>query len=297
MKPAWVARSALPESSASGVAKRQLAARHSRNAGDRAEEAASLQGLLGTIIRGPMPVDDALLRLEDFRPGAELNRSLEVALLATRAQLEAMRGQFDAARAVIAEAMISAQERRLVVLLDTRIRPAAGYVELLAGDFDSAEREFRQACDGMERVGELGYLSSQAPYLIDALLELGRDDEAFELTDRWQVDRLTVPEDADAQAAWRRVRAKVLAGRGEFDDAERIGREAVAIASATDYLDARATALGDLAEVLRVMGRLEEAVTASNEAIRLYEAKGNVVAAGRLRALLAESRVDAGSTG
>jgi len=129
------------------------------------------------------------------------------------------------------------------------------------------------------------------------LVELGRDDEAFALTDRWQVDRLTVPEDTDAQAAWRRVRAKVLARRGEFEDAERIGREAVAIASATDYLDARASAVGDLAEVLRLMGRLDESVAASHEAIRLYEAKGNVVAAGKLRAYLAESQVDAGTTG
>jgi class 3 adenylate cyclase/tetratricopeptide (TPR) repeat protein len=282
---------------AAASAEFELAARYSRNAGDRAEEGASLQGLLGTMIRGPMPVDEALRRLGDLRPRAELNRSLEVALVGAQAQLEAMRGQFDAARALVIEATTSARERGLVVLLDTRIRPAAGYIEFLAGDAGAAEREWRQACEGMERVGELGYLSSQAPLLIDALVELGRDDEAFALTDRWQVDRLTVPEDTDAQAAWRRVRAKLLARRGEFDDAERIGREAVAIASATDFLEARATAVADLAEVLRLMGRLEESMAMANEAIRLYEAKGNLVAAGKLGAFLATSRVDAGTTG
>ena len=271
----------------------ERAAHYSREAGDWAAEAVSLQGILGTILRGPMPVDEALLRIEDLRPRAEWNRSLEVSLLATRAQLEAMRGHFDAARALVLEATASAQERGFVVLLDTRIRPAAGYVELLAGNADGAERELRQACEGMERVGELGYLSSQVPVLIDALLEQGRDDEAFTLTDRWHVDRLTAPEDADAQSAWRRVRAKVLARRGEFDDAERLGREAVEIASATDYLDARATAVRDLAQVLRLTGRPTESVAMATEAIRLYETKGNVVAAGKLRAFLAESSVDA----
>jgi hypothetical protein len=40
--------------------------------------------------------------------------------------------------------------------------------------------------------------------------------------------------------------------------------------------------------VLRLAGRPKEAAAAVREAIRLYEQKGNIVAAGRLRGLLAE---------
>jgi tetratricopeptide (TPR) repeat protein len=115
----------------------------------------------------------------------------------------------------------------------------------------------------------------------------GREEEALQLIERWPADRLTLPEDADAQTHWRRVRAKVLARLGELDEAERIGREAVGIASATDVLDLRGQALTDFAEVLRLANRQDEARALVEEAIRLYDQKGNVVAAGQLRALLA----------
>jgi tetratricopeptide (TPR) repeat protein len=162
------------------------------------------------------------------------------------------------------------------------MRPAAGYIELLAGDAAAAERELRPACEGTERVGELGFLSSIVPLLIDALLAQGSDEEALQLTERWRPERLTVPEDADAQAGWRRVRAKVMARRGELEEAERLAREAVEIASRTDFLDDHADALADLGEVLRLSGRGEESAAARQEALRLYEQKGNIAAAARL---------------
>ncbi len=107
-----------------------------------------------------------------------------------------------------------------------------------------------------------GFLSSVAPLLVEALFVQGRDEEALQLTERWPPERLTVPEDADAQVGWRRVRAKLLARRGDFEEAERLGREATAIASGTDYLDLHAQALADLAEVLRLAGKPEESAAA-----------------------------------
>ena len=50
----------------------------------------------------------------------------------------------------------------------------------------------------------------------------------------------------------------------------------------------RGQAAADLAEVLRLAGRSEESAQAFEEAIRLYEQKGNVVAAEALRAVLSE---------
>jgi len=262
----------------------ERAAGYSRNAGDRAEEAESLQGVVATILRGPMPVHAALARCAEFRLRSEPNARFKVTLLTTTAQLSAMDGQFNTARNMLAEAAAAAREHGLQVLLDTSTRPAVGYVELLAGDPSAAERELRSACESLDSVGELGYLSSIVPLLIDALVALGRIDEGLLLTERWHVDRLTVPEDADAQAGWRQVRAKLLARTGDFREAQRLGLEAVAIARATDYLDARANAHTDLADVLRLADQPNEAAAADREAIELYEAKGNIAALATLRA-------------
>jgi hypothetical protein len=49
---------------------------------------------------------------------------------------------------------------------------------------------------------------------------------------------------------------------------------------------AHADALTDLAEVLRLQNRAQEAAKAAKTARRLYEQKGNVVAAGKLQELL-----------
>jgi hypothetical protein len=98
--------------------------------------------------------------------------------------------------------------------------------------------------------------------------------------------------DADAQAGWRRVRAKPLARMGDLGQAETIGREPVAIAAETD-LFADAMAVTDLGEVLRLAGRLQEAATTSAEALGLFEQKGVIASATKLRALLADQQIEA----
>ena len=92
------------------------------------------------------------------------------------------------------------------------------------------------------------------------------------------------PSDIDAQYRWRAVRAKVLARRGDYAAAEALAREAVALTAGTDWLNTRAEVHLDLAEVLQLAGRSGEAIAAVDEALRLYEAKENVVAARRARA-------------
>jgi hypothetical protein len=62
----------------------------------------------------------------------------------------------------------------------------------------------------------------------------------------------------------------------------------VAIAGRTDFLDMHGDALMALAEVLRQAGRDEEARSAAQEAIQLYERRGNVVSVARAGALLGE---------
>ena len=269
----------------------ERAARIARDAGDLAEEAECIQYICAAMRVGPTPVEEALVRLEQLGSRAAVNARIEVAILTARAILVAAQGHFDVARALGSRARGLAEEHGL----DTfHARFAVGQVELLAGDAAAAEPELRSVCEHYEQVGELGFLSSVAPSLVDAVLAQGRDEEALLLTERWRADRLTVPEDTDAQSQWRRVRAKVLARKGELDEAVRLGREAVAIAAGTaDILDLRAEALADLGEVLRLADRPEESRAALEEAARLYDQKGNVVRAERVRGSVSGRPIEA----
>jgi class 3 adenylate cyclase/tetratricopeptide (TPR) repeat protein len=274
---------------AAAIADHELAARHARSAGEWTQEVESLQFILMAMLLGPTPVNEALARIEKLSPRAETSRALQVHVLRVRSQLEAMQGRIATARELYQQAQTVAEELGLELTL-ARIALQSSAVEMLEGDAVAAERELRPAYESLERMGNWGHLTSVAPRLADAVLAQGRGQEALGLTE--VTERFSVPEDVDAQIGWRRVRAKVLAGRREVTEAELLAREATALAARTDYLDDHAQATADLAEVLRVAGRSEEATAVAREAIRLYEQKGNVVAAGTLRAQLAEPTIE-----
>jgi tetratricopeptide (TPR) repeat protein len=85
----------------------------------------------------------------------------------------------------------------------------------------------------------------------------------------------------------RQVRAKLLARRGEHAEAEQLAREAVAIGKGTDCLNWQGDAYADLAEVLLLSGKADEANVALEQALDRYEQKGNLVMAQRMRDRLA----------
>ena len=276
---------------ASAIEDLEQATSHARQAGDRIQEAAILHYVLMAILWGPTSVDEALERVEEIREGVQANRRLEISLLRTRGQLEAMQGRFDAARDLIAQATTLAEELGLEFMLAGGVAHQAGYVELLAGDAAAAERALRPACEALERMGDWGHLATLAPKLADALyIQSGDDEEALRLTEL--AERSSTAGVADEDIGWRRVRAKLLARRGELEEAERLAREATARAALTDLLDDHAQALADLAEVLRLGGRPEESAMALDEAIHLHEQKGNFVAAETLRVLRSEPSIE-----
>ena len=138
---AGLARASVsPESSASGAARPPPRWRISsgrrgtpRNAGDRAQEAESLQYVIAAMHRGPMPVEEALERLEGCARAQRRTGRFEVALLEQRAQLEAMQGRFDAARDLtFAGESLGGGARPPSPARLAHGAPAAGFVELLA---------------------------------------------------------------------------------------------------------------------------------------------------------------------
>jgi class 3 adenylate cyclase/tetratricopeptide (TPR) repeat protein len=266
----------------------EQAALHARRAGDRSQELFTLRSLLTAAFHGPMPVEAVLELIDDVAGRATGSSALDVSILNARAHLEAMRGQIDTGRALIVEAGTLARELGFEAILAQGVAQTAGEIELLADEPEAAARELRPACEMLERIGDWGHFATLAPYLADALLAQGRGDEAaptIDLASRW-----TLADDADAQIGWRRVQGKLLAQRGDLEEAERFGREAVERATHTDYLNLHARALADLAEVLTSAGKTDEAVGALEKSLGLYERKGNSVMAERVRARLADVR-------
>jgi tetratricopeptide (TPR) repeat protein len=132
-------------------------------------------------------------------------------------------------------------------------------------------------------MGERSNASTVEAALAQALYLLGEEDEVLTLTD---AAAASDPADLQTQVQWRGPRAKVLARRGAFDEAERLARAAVVTSRRTDFLDMRAQALADLAEVLVLAGRREQADEALAEAVALHRRKGNGVSAERLESEL-----------
>ena len=183
------------------------AADHARSAGSVAQEVESLWIVLGAMLLGPTPVDQALIRIEELSPAAARSSWLRLHVVRIRANLEAMRGRFSTARDLIAVAKDLAAELGQEVTL-ARIALNTGPIELLAGNPAAAERELRSAYDALKGMEHWGFLASIVPRLVDALLAQGRDEEGLQLTE--VIEGRLVPEDVDAQVGWRRVRARLL---------------------------------------------------------------------------------------
>jgi class 3 adenylate cyclase/tetratricopeptide (TPR) repeat protein len=261
----------------------ERAVEHARRAGDRREEAESLSLLARMGPYGPTPVPQAISRCDEIISNAEGDRKVEAFALAERAVLLAMAGSFT-------EACASSERSRAILQeLDLRLPLANaamrfGDAAQLGGDLARAEEELRFAYELLESMGEKSYLSTAAAFLADVVYEDGRYEEARQLTEI--AEQAASEDDAVSQIMWRSVRAKSLARSGAFAEAESLARAAVAAAARTDLITERADAHADLGEVLRLAGRVDEAIPVLDDAHRLYEQKGNVVAARRIGSLL-----------
>jgi ATP/maltotriose-dependent transcriptional regulator MalT len=156
-----------------------------------------------------------------------------------------------------------------------------GQIELLAGDPAAAENALRTSYDALASMGDRAYVATRAAELAEAVYRNGRLDEAWRLTET--AEDTGGADDVPTQILWRSVRAKLIVRDGGVDEAERLAREAVALAEATDVVSMRGTALLDLADVLARSGRSTEADAAAAHALELFVRKGNTAAADRAR--------------
>ena len=258
---------------------------HARAAGDRSREVECLVFLAFCELVGPTPVAAALEHVDEIARQAEGSPVVEATVLITGALLEAMRGGFDLARDRIARGRAILEE--LGHGLRAAMAPASqlGRVEFLAGDPVAAEAALRPGYESLDSMGETAFLSTLAVDLADSVYEQGRLEEAERLTE--QSEEAAAGDDVASQIGWRRVRAKVVASRGDAGEGERLARGALTLARETDYLELQGMALTGLAEVLDRAGRPDEAAAAAEEAALIFERKGAVVSAVRARELSA----------
>jgi predicted ATPase/class 3 adenylate cyclase len=262
----------------------ERAASHARRAKNLHEYYEILTWIASSLWFGPTPAAEGIRRCEAMR--AEVGESLEseAAILRQLACLNATVGRFEIARKFIATSNATYADLGLTLYVASSEHEAV--VELLAGNPVAAERSAREAYRALEDMGERAFRSTMAASLAAVIFEQGRDAEADDFA-RLSAE-LAASGDLVTQVRWRRVRARVLARRGEIVSAEALAREALLIAEATDFINDRADALVDLSHVLGASRRGDDAVAAAVEALRLYQLKGNLVASAATRLRLAK---------
>jgi class 3 adenylate cyclase/tetratricopeptide (TPR) repeat protein len=258
---------------------------HAQRAGDERGELLALGGLLSSMYFGSTSVDELRRETEAYMARVRGSPAWEARGLAVFACISAMEGAAEDARRYYLEAKKVTAELGLQRAAAT-LTQFAEEVGLLCGDAAFAERELRTGYEQLEEMGERGGRSTIAALLAEALFLLGRHAESEQFADLSLA--LTSPDDVASQARGRGVKAKLLAARGEYEQAERLAREAVDLFAETDDLLQQSQVQMALAEVLQAAGRSDEAIPVVQSALDVSERKGNVVTARKARARLTE---------
>jgi tetratricopeptide (TPR) repeat protein len=242
--------------------------------------------IANALYYGPTPVPAAIARCETLLRSEVTIRYGSANVEAYLGGLVAQAGDFDLARTLIESSRATYDELGHRTALATFSGVILADVELLADDSVAAEAILRWVCDELARTEAFSRLASRAGDLAEALYRQQRFEEAAE----WIAlgERHSAADDLDARLLLMPVRAKIAARRGDLDDAIALGSEAAALSESSDGLNRRAAIQMDLGEVLLLAGRGREAPHALRRAVALYEAKGNVIGAARVRSFQAE---------
>jgi tetratricopeptide (TPR) repeat protein len=260
----------------------ERAVTHARQTGDLGLEVPLVMHAVGSIVFGPVPVEEGLRYVEDVLERIGHAPEIQAFALHVNAHMRARLGELEGAF----EAVTAWRRHKRELGQEAMYAATAGCVWdvcLWAEDWARGEEALREGHEMLERMGKKTDLSTVSAHLGEAVYRQGRLDEAERLSE--MSEELGASDDLYNETAWRRLRAKVLAARGDLGRAEELARQAVEIAGGIGFLDDAALAWLDLTGILRDVGD-PDAQTAAGEALALFERKGNLVGARRARAFL-----------
>jgi DNA-binding SARP family transcriptional activator/predicted ATPase len=236
---------------------------------------------------GPTAVKVAIQQCDEIRDQVASSPIAVANVLHPLAQLHAMNGDFDLARRLIrdADAILDDLGR-----LESTVSHHEAWVEMLAGWPATAEAKLLVGYQRLTAMGEKSLLATTAAILAQAAFAQDKEEAAEEYCR--VSEQAAAADDFPARAAWRGVRAKILARQGQFDAAEMLAWEAVRLVERTDLVTAQADSFFDLGAVLERAGRDIGAEAAIRRALELSLQKGNIVSTQRARSWLA-TRVSA----
>jgi tetratricopeptide (TPR) repeat protein len=193
--------------------------------------------------------------------------------LIARAQATASRGQYRTLRGELEEAESQLEQARALYEEAGAAWPLARVLNSLAdlserrGDYARAERLLRDAIRILKPLEDRGTLCESQRALAELLVKLGRIEEAERIA--LEARKTVGPYDQVSRATTRLALARVRAAQGRDAEAEALGREALEIIEATDFISVRVDALRGIAQWLRERGRDEEAEELSRRAAEL----------------------------
>jgi len=269
---------------AKAIQAHQHAIEYARKIGDEVQVIDSEQLIRDHHWLGPTPRTEMARFADETRRSGRRSPRREARAMSMMALVEAFEGRFAEARLLLAKSRTLVETSSLYVTA-AEAALLSFEIEMLGGDLIAAERQARQMYETLESVAANSQLSTAACTLGLALCEQGRFEEAQHYAEIGE--KLGAKGDMETQVFRRRILARVNAEHGRRDEALRLAHEAVALVEPTDALNDRGDALIDLAEVLQVTGRPNDAFEPLQRALTLFERKGNMVSAGKVRARLA----------
>ena len=257
-------------------------AQYAARAGDPRLEAEALGMISLGLALGPMPAvaagQECLANVERARRVGV--REAEVLSHGAASIMLGLQGRFEDAFVHAQRAVDLCSEVGLRILQGAMMT-WVGKIHELAGDLAGAREHSAAGIRILQDAGESGFLSTFSAELGRVLYLLDELDEADRMAELSR--SLTAPNDLASQIGWRGVRARLLARAGEHAEALAMAERAVELGRDSDYLTFRGEAFEALADVHRLAGRKVEAGNALRSALELFERKGDVVTARRLR--------------
>jgi DNA-binding SARP family transcriptional activator len=231
------------------------------------------------LVYGPTAVPEAIEQCERLLAATE-TPVWGSFVLPPLAVLEAMAGRFDTARLQLEAARMARAEFSDRGTIVTTWSAQAAMVELLADEPSRAEEILAPSVDALRSGSDASSLATNSAWLAEAQYRLGRFDQALASSElALSVAPLGY---VYALAVAERVRAKALARGGRPDEAKAVGRAGSARLAGTDALWDRAEACAAVAEVLELSGDVAGARRSMDEALSLFERKGDVASLARL---------------